>query len=379
MVVGMKPIATLDDLTLEAGRSEGAAFSKGRVFQTLLADAAPQTAPEPLLDEDPGRVDGWLTRWHRGNYNREPLGAVGCYFAADAIIAGRGLVFLDGRLVATEAMLPAYVLRSLDLPTGGSPAFHATAALPVRAIDEPCVAWSGHGVDIYGHFLVEGLPRLLVALRTLQHSGITPKFLIPSAAPGWLRKILRDTLGIADGNLVEHDPTRERVLLRQAILPTYVMASEGLHPFAATLFDDLVDRLDLRATGADFERIFVSRFLFSSQSFPRQCDNEADLLRIAAREFGFTPIFPETLSWKTQIALYSNAKIIAGPFGSALHNSIFAAAGATRLGAIGYLNLTQSAIGALRRHRMAYLRAPDRGTYSVDPDAFRAFMGALTA
>ena len=59
----------------------------------------------------------------------------------------------------------------------------------------------------------------------------------------------------------------------------------------------------------------------------RNLVNREAMERIAA-EHGLAVILPETLSLTDQIALFASAEMIAGEYGSALHNTIFAGAGA---------------------------------------------------
>jgi capsular polysaccharide biosynthesis protein len=103
------------------------------------------------------------------------------------------------------------------------------------------------------------------------------------------------------------------------------------------------------------------------------------LCRIAASEFGFTPIAPETMPFDAQIRLFANAKAVAGLYGSGLHTAIFSPS-ATRVGSVGYLNIVQSTIGALRGHSNAYIRQSFDGpddTFEVDEGLFRLLMESL--
>jgi O-antigen biosynthesis protein WbqL len=100
---------------------------------------------------------------------------------------------------------------------------------------------------------------------------------------------------------------------------------------------------------------------------------------IAEREFGFTVLQPETLAWPLQVELFKNAKVIVGEFGSGMHNAIFAGEGA-HVGCIGLNNLTQTYIGALRRHQNLYLSTIplENGEFEVDEAMFRTFLTVAT-
>jgi capsular polysaccharide biosynthesis protein len=73
---------------------------------------------------------------------------------------------------------------------------------------------------------------------------------------------------------------------------------------------------------------------------------------------GFEIVDPLRLSFGEQIALMDGAQIIAGGYGSAMHNSLFARRG-TKLFCVNRANWYQSAIGALRAQPMAYLPPED--------------------
>ena len=111
----------------------------------------------------------------------------------------------------------------------------------------------------------------------------------------------------------------------------------------------------------------------------RICENEMEISAIAAGEFGFAIIAPETFPWREQVRIFTNANIVAGMFGSALHGTIFSAPG-TRVGAIGPLNAMQSHIAAIRRQRNLYLTTGKESSgqrFVVDTEDFRRFADIL--
>jgi hypothetical protein len=70
------------------------------------------------------------------------------------------------------------------------------------------------------------------------------------------------------------------------------------------------------------ERIYLSRRKISFKQLTRVIANEV-LVEKLFRQAGFTVIYPEEIPFKDQLSLYSNARVVAGPSGSALHNSLF--------------------------------------------------------
>jgi hypothetical protein len=69
-------------------------------------------------------------------------------------------------------------------------------------------------------------------------------------------------------------------------------------------------------------RLYVSRRRFSHRGLFRVVANEAHI-ETAFRRRGFEVIYPEAMRFEDQIALYSQARWVAGISGSGLHNSLF--------------------------------------------------------
>ncbi len=69
-------------------------------------------------------------------------------------------------------------------------------------------------------------------------------------------------------------------------------------------------------------RLYLSRRHFSRTNFERVVANEVEMEREFLRR-GFRVLYPETMGFEDQIALYSRADCMAGISGSGLHNSIF--------------------------------------------------------
>lgn len=164
--------------------------------------------------------------------------------------------------------------------------------------------------QIYGHFLLEVLPRLLL----LDHCpsdtlvltgvkmqppypemfaamGVDPARVVSLETPAWCRSAY-----LAD-NLVD---------LRNFVAP------QAWDAFAR------LARVGERSTVATVERLYVSRRGIRR----RALTNEAEVEALFARR-GFTIVCPESLGFADQVRLFSHARIIAGPGGSAMHNMVF--------------------------------------------------------
>ncbi len=350
-------------------------FDVARPARIVVAGAAVAPQPRPLLCGEADFVDPWLPAYHR-TPRRAVARDISCYFVAGAGISGPGHIVVGDALITAPEFMPGYWRRMALARDGIDP--QAEQHLPARVIEEPCLCFLGHGLNVYGHLLLEMLPRLHVALRVLRERLPPHRILLERQTPRWLLAILRDVYDCRDADFVFFDRGTERVVLAQAILPTLASTEGHFHPHAAAFYRALV-----AAAGSarlDAGRLFISRAFFRhSHSYPRRCVNELELAEIAAQEFGFTPLAPETFGWRDQIRLFAGARVVLGEYGSGLHGALFSPAG-TRVAALGYLNLEQSHVGELCGHWNAYLRVDPTGQgmdYSVDPQLFRRFLTQL--
>jgi capsular polysaccharide biosynthesis protein len=360
-------------------------FEKDTVARIVLAPQEVTNSPSQLLVRYPEIVDQWLVDWH-GNHTVREVHDVSCYFATDVAVSGRGLIRIQGDLIASPEFMPKYLIDSLQLTAGGTPEAQRAYAPPTQIVEEPCIVFTGHGSNVFGHFLLEALLKLAVAQRALHPTQVqaTPhelraKVLVDDKAASWAYRILYDYFKIKQDDVITYKRDCDVVLLKKAILPTIPSINEGFHPFVNQLIQQ-IEPVSVRHSPVGIDRLFITRSLLGqTSSIYRSCINELTLCRIAAVEFGFTPIAPETMPFDAQIRLFANAKAVVGLYGSGLHTAIFSPPG-THVGSVGYLNLVQSTIGALRGHHNAYIRqrldGPDGG-FEVDEGAFRVLLKSL--
>jgi len=360
---------------IDALRRSGA-LNPEAVRETIVLPAAAMPRPARLIPGTEGGSPGWIGTHHRNQAERQAA-AVNCYTVEGLVIGGIGYAFVQDRLILSPEIMPPYWHATLTDDRQEEPA--RVVALPLRRIAGRTVAFTGWGTDTYGHLLVEMLPRLLVAREAL--GGFAgAKLLLPADSPAWFDDILRQALGGTLPAVERYDTLRERVVLEEGVLPGLPLQRDGFHPGLNPLMDRLRDALIGPQAASLAPRVFVSRALFfNPATMRRRCLNELRIAEIAATEYGFAVIAPETLPWATQMRLMAGAEIIAGEFGSALHGAIFARSG-TRVAALGIGNLTQSQIADLRGQEIAYLatETPNAlGRYAIDEWAFRRFMDAV--
>jgi len=368
---------TIESLADISDQTDKVHFLNGRPQRIVIAKSAAGPQPLSLIcsDEGLGSV-GEIARWRRwhgmARQEASPIFDLGVYCVKDVTISGCGNVWLNGRLVVSKDIMMAYArsrLAMLNLPI--------EMALPLRVVEDPCVSWVGWGTNIYGHLIVEMLPRLLMVRHTL--GAVLPhhRYLVDEQFPQWFRTIISNTLRLAEHEIEYFDSSKERILLKQGIIATQVM-DNYIHPFAMQFYDQFASMVAPNRGGGQLEKIFITRaFLGKGNLRGNFCTNEVEIAQIAATEFGFSVIAPETLPLSEQSRVFANTSFVAGVYGSGLHTAIFSQPG-TRVGAVGPVNSLQSTIAIAREQRMIYMGMEPGASPYVDLDKFRFFLERLS-
>jgi capsular polysaccharide biosynthesis protein len=350
------------------------------ILRHLVVPAAGGIQPLPLISGTECFAQEWLVNWHR-EHHHWPESDMACYSITNAVVSGAGQIWLDGQLITSPEIMPPYVAQGLDIANGGNEMLRGAGALPVRTIETPCLVAIGHGIRVYGHFLIELLFRILAARRAYQTTGLRYRVLLDQAAPEWLLRILDEYLEVRASDIEFFQPEKERVQLHHAIISTTPLRDERFHPATNEMLAALVDRLNIPCLERPLRRVFIGRSGFSNPAAPnRTCVNEQNLIDTAVADYGFTSVAIETMSWSQQIALFREAEIVLGVAGSGLHNALFSHPG-SRLGSIGVMNLVQSQIGALRGQHNAFLSKDIKlsGRFQVDEETYQAFLERVCA
>ena len=168
----------------------------------------------------------------------------------------------------------------------------------------------------YGHWLMEGLPRLAIVE---DHIRLADCKFIVSAHHGPMRQIHEDSLalfGIRRDQIVEVGD--EMVRVDDLLYPTPIPRHPWhFAPRCVEVLELIASRV--RANPFAFGRLYVSR----NKTATRHLLNEAEIIAIAERH-GFIVVEPETLSLYQQIGLFRGARIVVGNRGAALTNTVFA-------------------------------------------------------
>lgn len=317
-------------------------------------------------------------REHHAVRQLQPSG-IGIASLSHAVVSGPSLVGTSSSIHLLAPMMPLFSDQYLQR---GDPVGDLKLSKKIkRHLPGTSVVLTYWASFIYGHWLLESMPKLLL-LRRVAHELPHLRFVLPKGLPGWISKWI--ALVLPGAAIETYDERSEYVQCERLLLPTMLLSPEHLpHPELATLLEDVREFVPL-GTGSR-TRIFVSRI---APSRFRDLTNLAELEQIAVEE-GLQVITPETLSIQEQIAQFSQAELIIGEFSSGMHNTLFSPAGA-RVFCLNWINALQSHIGRLKRQRVGYLLPSDgvpvtyipgqaRTDYRIDPVVFRKCLRTLNA
>ena len=276
---------------------------------------------------------------------------------SDVIVSGQSIIGSHAETFSiAPPVMPPY--QSIYLENGWTPEFpHSLGSKEERRIDETCVLLTHFNCYVYGHWLLECLPKLLL-LRSLLSRIPAVSILLPQTSPKFIRKWCEFLA--PETPIIEFDDNGTFVRCRKIIIPGQLCSSGCFfHPL---MNDYLADIVHLAGPSRrDARHLYVTRENHNTTF--RSMANRDEIEGIA-RKKGLTLVSPETLSLKEQVSLFANAETITGEFGSALHNSIFAPMGTPVL-ALNWIAGYQSRIAHLRSQPTGYL-LPDDGPLKWD-------------
>ncbi|MGH6964186.1 MAG: glycosyltransferase family 61 protein [Phenylobacterium sp.] len=179
----------------------------------------------------------------------------------------------------------------------------------------------------YGHFITETLSTFWIfedePADTFDYVLFHP-FVFGDAIPDYV-KFCFEKFGISEDKVIVAGG--EVLAFEELVVPERLFRlNHSSDPRLRWVFGHLTS--GARAPQAAPERLYVSRRRFSRRDLFRVVANEAHI-ETAFQRRGFEVIYPESMSFEDQIALYSRAQWVAGISGSGLHNSLFMQPGAT--------------------------------------------------
>ena len=240
-------------------------------------------------------------------------------YGAETYIDGSGPfhVLTEGGLVAEYIALPPDTL-----PINYA---HLLAARSAAAyIPAPCLMACHPGTRVWGHWLIDTLPKILLAEQAFpqRFTFVVPFEITDPASPAFLVCAILESLeayGIAPYRLLR---LRANTIYRFANLFDVVsMTADGIHPGVLAALRKIVadpeDRSSLRVMSA-----------MRGSSDIRPIVNLADLSGVLDA-YETTRIDPATTSFRQSVQAFAGSDIIVGDLGSNLAASIYARRGAS--------------------------------------------------
>jgi capsular polysaccharide biosynthesis protein len=173
---------------------------------------------------------------------------------------------------------------------------------------------------IYGHFLVEVLPRLALAKEVGLRDSIIYINLHHSVYKSALSYLNIDAANLVDAN------KQPVISAHRAVVPVFHHASDGILPaFGVRILRTLKCAVLAKIEGGRevVTRLYVSR----AKCAGRGIFNEPAVLSLL-EPLGFKVVYPESYSFEEQVFLFSNAECVVGEHGSGMFNSVFCNSGA---------------------------------------------------
>ncbi|SDX72595.1 Protein of unknown function [Allochromatium warmingii] len=178
--------------------------------------------------------------------------------------------------------------------------------------DKIIVPLVSKGFNIYGHFLIDLMPRLKM------YSAINnvSKFVgfIAENAPDWSIEMASACIRSLNGEL---EFMKKDVAY---LCNVYVPMPSRYHDYLAPCSVFGGDLLTQRNFITPSRKVYISRSRWKNKS--RDLMNREEVEKVFA-DGGFDIVSPEDLSFQDQLKVFASAKILAGEAGSGLHNVVF--------------------------------------------------------
>lgn len=192
--------------------------------------------------------------------------------------------------------------------------------LEQRRVEGTTLLLSQPGQRIFGHSLLELLPRLWAARRL---GLVFDQVLLATHLPPGIEQALA-WFGLEPRQRIHYAPDRQRAQCSDLLILDSLFDFHAFHPQAADFYDEVARDAFAASGPGGPQRLYLSRRLWQKEG--RQLANRDELAPLLA-DAGFVEVHPETLPLREQIALMAGARLIVADEGSAAHLPVFAPAG----------------------------------------------------
>ena len=303
------------------------------------ASEALATKPWLKLGNAPNSVWEWT-----GGIAAAPLAPIGCFFLRDVEVSGAGYLFSGGRFIREHTHTSDVAMNRINEHYPGNPL--DSRRTNIVTIDEPVLMITGAGNPTYGHWILDFLPRLVIAQLLLGPSSRDLPILLPATTPDWVRRMLKAYCGVSSQRLRFYSEQNDMVFCRTLCLPSFAHdGNYSLHGSVRSFFSALAGSIGHPAD----RRLCLSRKSFSEG---RVFANR-DLLERIATSRGYEIVRPEELGFAEQAELYGSASCIVGEAGSGLHGSVFSQPG-TIVASVGF-NWVQAHVSGAFEQKLIFM------------------------
>ena len=304
----------------------------------------------------------------------------GVFRLRDTGVTGSGMIVHGDKLVACNQIGHSVQHCTRQVESGR---IREPASYRIRRVDS-AVLLLGGGYDVYGHWLVDILPKLF-ALQLIGLDLATLSFLIPSDifAFGltWLNLV-----GIGEAQILRYDPASEIVQADELLVPVLLRSgsrASALFPGAVNFILDALDRNNPPCRIPPAPAILVSRARAGRDGRAMRNRDEIEDLVV---DQGYTRVYPEQAPIIEQVAMFRGADRIVGEYGSGLHGTIFSPPGSrvcNLRGAARHPGFLQSGLAQALRQECGYVlgAAPFEATdyqFDIDPADLRQAMTLMS-
>lgn len=273
-----------------------------------------------------------------------PLAPVGCSFLRDIEVSGSGYLFFDGRFLREHTHTSDVAMKRLQEHYPGNPL--DSSSLNRVVLDEPVLVVAVPGHNVYGHWILDFLPRVMIAQKLLGHVMKDIPILLPSETPSWVSRMLQAYCQISQDRIRTYSESKDLIICRHVCLPSFGHnGSYSLHHLVRSFYNELGKASNIQTN----RRICLSRRSFSEG----RIFEARDLLEQIADARGYDIVCPEELSFSEQAAMYHSADCIVGEGGSGLHGSVFSKPG-TITASVGF-NWVQAHVSGAFEQRLIYM------------------------
>ncbi|WP_176225234.1 glycosyltransferase family 61 protein [Methylomagnum ishizawai] len=205
------------------------------------------------------------------------------------------------------------------------------------------------GARIYGHWIVDVLPRLY---KTLGHGLVIDHYVMGETRKPWQNDILK-AVGVAEDKFLFWDARQYRLEAERLVVPTFARISSELHEEFMDVHIFLREKHAASELGSPAtDKLFIAR----AEGGNRQLANR-DAVEAVFADHGFEIFRPELWPFVEQIKKLARAAVVAGECGSGMHNTVFCRPG-TRVGVLqssANLSFLQGQIALHAQHDLYYL------------------------